>query len=157
MIECPGPGNAPPVSIPTIPLNPRQEDWGGKVKFWSREVWSVLKIGPGSVTFNSLIASLFLEDENGKRVSEGICKAVYASIHSFWFQRVWNKATCSQLGPISLIRYDIHKAFCETLEGDYPFLHLCEGHWKVYQLWKNSYTSWVRTQQLQSRFHSPHF
>jgi len=44
--------------------------------------------------------------------------------------------------------FTIKEEFRLILEGKYPFLRLCEGHWKVGQLWINNFTNWERNNPI---------
>jgi len=145
MIHRVTPGYAPPGSISDIPLNPKREDWEHKMPFWRRRTWSKLRYGhKGPLNLESPILSAFMEDEHGRPVSEEERDAVNADVQGFWIERVDNPKTRAQLGPQGTIGFSISEEFRKQLEGKYPWLRLCEGHWKIAQLWKNAWTSWAK-------------
>jgi hypothetical protein len=84
----------------------------------------------------------FLEKDDGKLISYDKKKQLYRSMRGFWNDRVdgsnpplnWSSAG-------ETLRND----FRDFLENKFHYLHLCAGHWKVEELWKRNYHSWLRS------------
>jgi len=145
MVKRVNPGYAAPGSVSDIPLNPRVEDWEDKIPFWRKQRWMELRYGSrGPVTLDSCIASAFLEDEFGQAVSDEVRDAIYKDVRGFFADAYSDPGTRGKLGPYDKTGFRISEAFRFEIEGKYPFLRLCEGHWKVAQLWKNTWTSWAK-------------
>ena len=79
-------------------------------------------------------------------MSHGVGKSVRGDVSSFWMDMVNSGEMPQPWGQTGFTRRD---QFRKTLEGKYPWLRLCEGHWKVNQLWVNYFTRW------KNRFPSP--
>jgi hypothetical protein len=136
----------------------RQSDYP-KVKHWVRKRGdssqvSVIKVvdadnvsdddeGLGSDDANQEDGVLaFLEKDDGKLISYNDKKQLYRSMRGFWNDRVdcgnpplnWSSAG-------ETLRND----FRDFLEGKFLYLRLCAGRWKVEELWKRNYHSWLRS------------
>ena len=115
------------------------------------QTWLEIKYGranSGVATLDSPIATLFIEDEFGKPVSQEVLDALHRDIRGFWADKLADPKARSQLGPSNAIGFQISEEFRILLEGKYPWLRLCEGHWKVTQLWKSNWTSWARNHHI---------
>lgn len=145
------PGYAAPGSVSHIPLNPRGSDWASKIPFWSKAAWKELKKkSKEPVRLDSSIASAFLEDEHGHAVSDEVLKSVYKDVRGFFADKYSDPETRGDLGPRDKIGLRIGEEFRVLFEGKYPWLRLCDGHWKVQQLWTNVWSSWHTNQKLRS-------
>src|SRR5271154_6752677 len=84
----------------------------------------------------------FLEKEDGKLISYDEKKQLYRTMRGFWNDRIdpskppvnWSSAGESLRNP-----------FRNVLESKFFYLRLCSGHWKVEELWKRNYHSWLRS------------
>ena len=139
------PGYAPPGSVSHIPLNPRADNWEHRIPFWSKSAWNALKYSGAKKAqhADSSISSAFLEDEFGHTVPEEVRKSVYKDVRGFFLDKSKNPETRDELGPQDQIGLRLSEEFRIQLEGKYPWLRLCDGHWKVAQLWTNVWTSWA--------------
>ena len=137
-------GPIPGVKTGDIPLHPRRDDYP-EVNYWDQETWSLLRSkGNNKDSKNSgdpilPILSLFMEDEFGMRVSKGTIKAVYNDVTSFWEDMLTTRVLPKIFSKTGL---NTKEAFRIRMEGKYPWLRLCDGHWKVNHLWINYFTSW---------------
>ena len=93
----------------------------------------------------SSVATLFLEDEHGRPVSDEVQEAVLRDVRALWADLAADPETRDMLDTQNQVGFRIYEDFRKTMEGKYPWLRLCEGSWKVQQLWQNTWTSWART------------
>ena len=63
------------------------------------------------------------------RPSAGFNKGDLAA---YWLDMVKNNEAPVSYNKLSFMQQE---DYCKTMEGNYPWLQLCEGHWKVRQLW----------------------
>lgn len=123
-------------SLSNIPICPKKEDYPD-VKFWEQASWQVIRSGHEEHTPGSPTISIFLEDEFGNPIPPGIKKAIRDDVHSYW-----NECSPQELGNWSDIGLTTKEAFRTKFEGAYPWLRLCEGHWKVDHMWINYFSKW---------------
>ena len=124
--------------ISDIPLNPTQEDYPG-VRYWNQKPWQAVRRGLSENDTASPIFSSFMEDEYGQSISAGIKSAVFDDVKSFWVDMhdsIGSPKSFSKTGLMTKEKFRNH------MEGKYPWLRLCEAHWKVNQLWINYFTMW---------------
>lgn len=121
-----------------IPLNPVREEWP-LVEWWDKEKWLAIK-SSGAKSKNGIpINSVFLEDVRGMPVSKGIRDGILKDARGFWTdQKHDNHPPCNYNNTGVAMTEDFRK----LLEGKYPILRLCEGHWKASQVWINNFSSW---------------
>jgi hypothetical protein len=137
------PSLAPLALLSDIPLDPAQEDWEDKIPFWKKKDWIALRYGSrGTLSTDSPVASAFMEDRTGRPVPDEVRAAVYSDVRGFFHDKNKNPETRSELGPREQVGYSISEEFRKLMEDKYPWLRLCEGHWKAAQLWTNVWTSW---------------
>lgn len=129
------------VKTSDIPLNPRREDYIN-VKYWSQEPWSEVRRGTSTNDTDSPIFSSFMEDEFGNSISKGVKSAVIDDVKGFWTD-MYN--TTGPPKPFTQTGLTTKENFRTRMEGRYPWLRLCEAHWKVNQLWINYFTTWKPT------------
>jgi len=122
-------------------LNPKREDHKD-IGFWKQSDWLALRNGSRPNLTESAIFSIYMEDGFGVPIPEGIRDDLRDSVHGFWHEMIANgePPTAYTNTP-----YRTKEDFRVTMEGKYPWLRLCEGHWKVKQVWKNCYSIWSRT------------
>jgi hypothetical protein len=84
----------------------------------------------------------FLEKDNGKLISYDDKKQLYRAMRGFWNDRIDGHNT-----PLnwSSAGETLRNTFRDFLEGKFFYLRLCAGHWKVEELWKRNYHSWLRS------------
>ena len=132
----------PDDDTPIIPLNPKEEDY--QQTFWHQSSWNTFKNEADPADFDSknpLIAH-FMEDVNGNPISPGLKSAIRGELFAYWTD-VRNKGeTPANFTETGLARKE---DFRKTFEAKYPWLRLCEGHWKVDQLWINYLKIWRRS------------
>ena len=117
------------------------------VKFWFEDVYNALcKSGKKGDRPDpkegkkSSVLSCFMEDKNGelipKATRDAACKAARRFFISLLLQKqaplTWGKAPD-----------DVTNELLYTLESRYPWLHLCDNHWKAKKIITNSYSQWI--------------
>ena len=127
----------------TTPSSPRHEDWL-HIPYWTRDSWLPLRRGVSKPPPGTNVSTLYLVDEEGQPVSKGIQDAVHSDVQKFWIDELKKPETASQLGPFSQVGLQMREKFRAKIEGLHPWLRLCEGHWKVEQLWHDGWTSFAR-------------
>lgn len=141
-----------------VPL--RQSDYP-KVKHWVRKRGdssqvSVIKVvdadsisdddeGLGSDDLNQEDGVLaFLERDDGKLISYDDKKQLYRAMRGFWNDRIRADGRSPPLNWSSAGE-TLRNAFRDFLESKFFYLRLCAGRWKVEELWKRNYHSWLRS------------
>jgi hypothetical protein len=122
-----------------IPLEPLQADYLG-VPFWVQDEWLRLQGGHGPDT-DSLTYSIFMVDASGDPVPEGVRADLRTEVVTYWNQ-IFQKGITPL--PYDDNDADILDQFRTRIEKKFPWLRLCEGHWKVKQVWKNCYNNWKK-------------
>ncbi|KAG7086869.1 hypothetical protein E1B28_000173 [Marasmius oreades] len=83
----------------------------------------------------------YLENENGKVVDLNTKIMVYDDARAIWNQRIdlaKPPANWSSAGA------ELRDEFRDVLEEKHPFLQLCSRRWKVEEIWKRNYHSWLK-------------
>jgi len=130
-VEIPG---IPP---PGIPLNPKQDDYP-YVKYWKSAPWRQLRnTAAPRLDPNAPVLCLFLEDALGNPIGDDVKTQVLSDMTGIWrdLMKKGQLATYTHLG------FQAREEFRKTMESKHPFLRLCEGNWKIAQLWIN-YFKW---------------
>ena len=125
-----------------IALNPVQDD-NRFVKFWKQETWQKVRKGVGIEDVDVPVLSIFMEDEFGNPIPKGIRRALRSDVYAFWIDLETPKIEGYLETGLAT-----KESFRKTMEGKYPWLRLCEGHWKVGQVWTNclmSYSRWSKS------------
>ena len=129
---------------PTIPLEPKKEDYP-LVQWWYHAKWLALKNGSlakPDPDGNIPTISLYMEDENGRAIPSGRKIELRKDLYCYWNDLYWAGSTdLRNFGELGLERKE---DFRKTFEDRYKWLRLCEGHWKVDQLWVSYFSSWKR-------------
>ena len=84
----------------------------------------------------------FLEKDDGKLISYDDKKQLYRAMRGFWNDRIDGRnppLNWSSAGET------LRNAFRDFLESKFFYLRLCTGRWKVEELWKRNYHSWLRS------------
>jgi len=84
----------------------------------------------------------FLEDDNGKLISYDDKKQLYRAMRGFWNDRIDG---CNPPLNWSSAGETLRNAFRDFLESKFFYLRLCAGRWKVEEIWKRNYHSWLRS------------
>ena len=134
-------GEIPGVKVPGIPPNPKHEAFE-LTKYWNHDPWKAARGGGKIKNCDSPILSLFMEDEFGQPVSDEVKEEVRGDLFGYWndIYDVGEKLT--NYKELGLKR---REDFRKTMEGKFPWLRLCEGHWKAKQLWINYFSPWKKT------------
>jgi hypothetical protein len=144
---------------PASHLIPLQQSDYPKVKHWVRKRGdnsqvSVIKVvdadsmsdddgNLGSDDLNQEDGVLaFLEKDDGKLISCDDKKQLYHAMRGFWNDRIDGHSP-----PLnwSSAGETLRNAFRDFLERKFFYLRLCAGRWKVEELWKRNYHSWLRS------------
>ena len=131
-----------------IPLNPRKENYE-KLTWWDPDRWQAIRGGlePRGDGGSGAIINMFMEDENGDPISEGIKKALRSDAHAYWNELLeTNPKDVRNYSELGLQRKE---HFRNTFEAKYPWLRLCSGHWKVDHVWMGYFGSWKNTRTAQ--------
>ena len=138
---CTGP--IPGIATSGIPLNPERKNYK-YCRFWNEAPWQAIrsKQGPKPLDLDSPIISMFLEDEFGQPVSHETKKRLFGDLNSYWTGML--DAGHTPKNWTDSLDLKTKNDFRRSFEGQYPFLRLCEGGWKVDQLWINYFRIWRR-------------
>lgn len=134
-------GEIPGIKTSGIPLNPKRDNFP-LPKFWNQDAWKSIRGGSKIKNFDSPILSLFLENEFGKPLSDEVKEEVRGDIFGYWNDAYDAGEVLKNYKDLGLRRKE---DFRKTMEGKFPWLRLCEGHWKAKQLWINYFSSWKKT------------
>ena len=128
---------------PILPKVLRQEDFP-QTKFWYVTSWRGIRNAGKAKDpdVNAPVLSMFLEDQFGKLVSEEVKDEVLDALQSYWIDVHNTGEKIRGWSETGLLRKD---DFQTTMERKFPLLRLCEGHWKVRQLWTNYTGKWKRS------------
>ena len=85
------------------------------------------------------VLSSFMEDENGNPIPNGLRSATRKAAKGFFQLLLEVGRAPSKWGSASI---DIVNELIYRLEDGFPFLRLCDGHWKAAQIATNSYSQW---------------
>lgn len=125
-----------------IPLEPKEEDYL-HLNHWAQG--SYKKNGNGSKDLNSNSGptiSSYMEDQNAKPISSGVKSKLRGDLFSYWTGLLTNGKRITNWTDLDL---DLKEEFRDRFEKAYPWLRLCEAHWKVDHLWINYYASWKKS------------
>jgi len=112
------------------------------VKFWKQSDWLPFQNGSRHNGTDSTAYSFFMEDGSGVPIPEGVRDDLCDSVHGFWQEMLMKGKTPT---PYTEAPYRTTEDFWVTMEGKYPWLRFCEGHWKVKSVWKNCYLMWRKS------------
>jgi hypothetical protein len=124
-----------------IPVSPRKEDYK-LVNHWTPEKYNTFrhpKRGTTPDKGDDPIICLFMEDEHGNVIPASTRRQVTRDLKAFW-QGKYEKN--ERLDNLTHLGWDIRQEFRAVMETSYPWLRLCEGHWKADQLWSNHFSQW---------------
>jgi hypothetical protein len=122
-----------------IPLEPLRVDYPC-VPYWVQDDWLRLRGGHGPDT-DSPTYSIFMVDASGDPIPEGVRADLRTEVVTYWNQ-IFRKGITPL--PYDDNDADILDQFRTRIEKKFPWLRLCEGHWKVKQVWKNCYGGWKK-------------
>jgi len=134
-------GVIPGVKSGGIPLNPKPENFK-LVSFWKQGDWQTIRNNTKVKDFDAPILGLFMEDEYGNSLPKDVKDEVRGDLYGYWtdlYNKGENPKNYKDLG------FTAKEDFRKTLEGKYPWLRLCYGHWKVKQLWINYLGAWKKS------------
>lgn len=149
-------GEIPDISSPRIPLNPREGNYS--LKYWHQASWQVIKnrAGPDADMSDnedsaSSILTLFFETESGQPVASDAKDEVRKDLAAYWVDMLLSGERPTTYAGLGLKRREHYRI---TMEDKFPWLRLCDGHWKVRQIWIN-YFKPKRIQDLIIKYEIP--
>ncbi|KAF9786841.1 hypothetical protein BJ322DRAFT_1019419 [Thelephora terrestris] len=80
------------------------------------------------------VLTLFFEDETSVLVSDEVKVQVRGDLLAYWIDMANDGERLVAYNCLGLKRREDYR---QTMENKYPWLRLCEGHWKVRQIWIN--------------------
>lgn len=152
-----------PVSpLPSPELSSLQHSNYPNVKHWTRKrgdksqvtVITVVDAGSESGPDNENLGSddsvagkedgipAFLENEDGSLITYEEKKQLYLAMRGWWNDNIGNK---NPPGNWSSVGETLRNSFRDFLERRFFCLRLCSQRWKVDELWKRNYHSWLRS------------
>lgn len=133
----------PSQASPTIPSSLKKKDFP-KVKHWTPDTWRTLRHRKGDTRLEQAtgVPTLcqFWEDELGEIIPSARRGAVTRAAQAFWQQK-HNAGV--RLDTLTNIGLDLLTDFRNTMENEFPWLRLCDDHWKADQLWINHFSNWT--------------
>ena len=145
-------GPIPGARKSNISLN-LDEDNFAAVQFWAPGTWQEIRKASKATDIDEPVFSKWMEDEFGEPIIEPIRNNLREDAHSFWtdmysggeIPKTWNSTGL-----------DRKESFRIVMEGKYPWLRLCHGHWKVRQLWINQLPQWKKAKlpRVSNTYHS---
>ena len=154
------------------PVSPQREDYP-LVKHWTSNSWKAIRRNPSkdkgkgrerdeshdrdsegdSYVKNNIprndrddsINILFWEDKFGNVIPSSQRTMVTREMRAFWQEKHERKVSLGSLGGIGR---GLRDEFRNLMEERFPWLRLCEDHWKVDQLWINHFSSWDQTRGI---------
>ena len=83
--------------------------------------------------------SCYMEDENGEQQPKKMKDAACATARGFWIKLLNEKRAPLAFGELNV---DLKDKYINLMESTYPWLRLCENHWKAERIWLNHYSPW---------------
>ena len=141
-----GPSSA--MSFTRLPLPQLPKANTPKVKHWFEASYKDTRkkgkngeanLDDSSEKVKGSILSCYMEDENGDEIpkpqrdeARQVAKGFFNSLLRFgWAPPVWGRAGI-----------DIQNEYLHIMEDRFPFLRLCDNHWKARRIATNSYSQW---------------
>ena len=133
-----GGGPMPGVKAST-PLNPTQGDFP-QVRHWQPEAWNLMRKGVGeNMDRDSGVFSAFMEDWFGLPIPAAERADLRRDFYGF-FTEIYNKGgTPAKYDDTGFTLREGHRI---STEGKFPWLRLCDGHWKYRQTWTHALAKW---------------
>ena len=122
-----------------IPLVPQQENFCN-IKHWGPELYHAIRHQRGDIPAEGDRTSYqFMEDTSGNVVPAYTRRQVSRDV-KYFFQKMHTPTRL--LAPLRRLDWDIHSDFHTYIEEKYPWLRLCDNHWKADLLWTINWTGW---------------
>ena len=131
-----------PFFFTQLPLPQLSQEDFLNIRYWAAENYICRrKIGKNSDEddLEGSILSSYMEDENGNPIQEQKRAAAHSTAKKF-FSLLLEQGQAPTTWRAASI--DIDNELIHMLESDYPFLRLCDNHWKARQVATNSYSQW---------------
>jgi len=94
--------------------------------------------GSGSSVKTS-ITSCYMEDENGEQQPKTTKDAARATARGFWIKLLKDGMAPTTFGGLDV---NLKHEYINLMESNYPWLRLCENHWKAERIGHNHYSPW---------------
>jgi len=130
-------GPIPGVQEGDIPLNPIKANFKD-IKFWKQGPYQALRNKTRNDARGEAVYSIFMEDQFGNPIPGGVRTALREDVHKFWLDMIKEREVPTKYSKVG---FKTSEDFRKTMEGKYQWLRLCEGHWKVKQVWRNCFTA----------------
>lgn len=127
-----------------IPLHPKQKDYK-MIKHWTPDVYNGLRHRkggtprPDDTNAEDPLSSIFWEDQFGRIIPPKKRKVVTGDLRAFWQQK-YNDG--EKVVPFLGTGLKLRDEYRSLFEERYPWLRLCEDHWKVDRIWINHFSGW---------------
>ena len=123
----------------TIPLFPQKEDFRN-IKHWNPELYNAIcHPKEGASAEGDRTSYQFMEDASGTVVPAYTRRQVSRDV-KYFFQKTHSVTT--PLAPLRKLNCDVRSEFHAYIEAKYPWLRLCDNHWKADMLWTMNWTGW---------------
>jgi hypothetical protein len=133
------------VSAPTLAPQLNHADYP-HVVFWYEDKYNILRKGgkrggedePEEHVTGSVLSS-YMEQEDGNGVPKSTRNAARKRARAVFLSLLKDGTAPSTWGSAP---FDVQLKLISTLETEFPFLRLCENHWKATMVATNSYSQW---------------
>jgi len=131
-----------------LPLPQLDQKNHPNVRHWtSNDYKGSRKVGKSGIESDSVgetpgrysILSCYMEDENGGQIPKAKKNAAREAAKDFFNLLLDNGRAPSVWGDASM---DVKNELIHILESGFPFLRLCDDHWKAKKIATNSYSQW---------------
>lgn len=110
-----------------IPLNSRPEEFT-RVKYWDPNVWNDARHRSKATNVETSVFSSWMEDEFSRDIPDAIRSNLRDNANSYWTD-MYTKGKIPK--PWGSTGFERKENFWIIMEGKYPWLRLCNGHWKA--------------------------
>ena len=114
----------------------------GKLRVYYLKTLNKLSIYSLGNTPSAPSVSSWMEDEFGRDILDAIRSNLRDDANSYWTD-MYTKGEIPK--PWGSTGFERKENFRIIMEGKYPWLRLCNGHWKARQVWINCLTQWKKT------------
>lgn len=129
-----------------LPLPQLRREDTPNVHHWFEQSYSVTRkrgkngeANPEETKFAGSILSCYLEDENGDEIPKAKRNEARSVAKGFFNYLLREGKAPPAWGKAGI---DIQNEYLHLMEGRFPFLRLCDNHWKAMRIATNSYSQW---------------
>ena len=98
------------------------------VKYWDPNIWNDAWHRSKATNTETSVFSSWMEDEFGRDIPDAIRSNLCDNANSYWTD-MYTKGKIPK--PWGSTGFERKENFWIIMEGKYPWLHLCNGHWKA--------------------------